>query len=607
MVPSDAQEKSLGRIVRPSLAAGYCLMQSFSMAATKRLMMLAACVFGAFSDLRGTGSAPPDFDLQSFITEESRRGVKTIVIPPGQYRVTPKKRQHLLLSGLKDTVIDATGVELICTETTRALTIWGCMNLTIIGLTIDYDPLPYTQGRITRISADKRIHEIELFDGYPEAGTAIPQKYEIYNPETGTLRNQDYPVDSVEAPDSRRLVVSRKRVSPQDDAREGDIIVINSRHAPNGSIPHAVLLEKSSFVTLENVTLHASNSFGFLELDCDKNTYLRCRVARRSPDEDLVRREAPRIRSLNADAFHSKHAKRGPSYIECEAHFMGDDAINICGNYHVIMQAEGNLLRVLARDSFIEAQETVELLSYSGIRLPDAKVLEVTQEGVITPEERTFLLSQRMDERIRTHWTSKAYRVRLDRVVDLPKGSLIASRERMGSGFRVSGCKFGMNRSRGILVKGSQGEIRDNLIVGTRSEAIKLEAEYWWLESGTSDDVRIIGNEIRGCLGVAIGVYSFGGDGAVSPSGTHRNIDIRDNRISDSAQPSIVATSTEGLKIRDNSLTKPSLLKALGLRGNFSKLLKGRAVSPILVIASDSAEVDAEHLSIPSEELRGGR
>ncbi len=570
--------------------------------------LIAVCAWVLIPGVAVASSSLPGDDLQAFITEKIRSGAKRVLVPPGKYRVAPKKRQHLLLSDLRDVVIDASGVELICTETTRALTIWNCVNLKIIGLTIDYDPLPYTQGRITRISPDRRTHEIELFEGYPEAENAIPLKYEVYHPKTRTLRHQDYPLETLEALGPRRLLVTKKRTSANDPEEVGDIIVISSAHAPNGSIPHAVLLEKSSLVTLEEVTLYASNSFGFLELDCDKNTYLRCRVVRRAPEDDLVRREDPRIRSLNADAFHSKHARRGPSYIECEAHFMGDDAINICGNYHVVTGNGGDILRVLARDSFIAAQETVELLTYTGIRLPDAKVLEVTEDGSITPDERAFLLAQRMDEHIRTRWIPKAYKVRLDRAVDLPRGSLIASRQRMGSGFKVTGCKFGMNRSRGILVKGSQGEITRNVVVGTRSEAIKLESEYWWLESGTSDHVRIESNEIRGCIGVAIGIYSFGGEGSISPSGTHRGIAILNNKISDSAQPSLVVTSTSDLEIAGNSFLDPSPEKALRLRGNLSKLLRGKPLRGkpmplILVIASESPKIDAPHLSISSRDL----
>ena len=60
---------------------------------------------------------------------------------------------------------------MICTETTRALTISHCTNVTVRGLVIDYDPLPYTQGRITAISSDKQIYDIELFHGYPDTET----------------------------------------------------------------------------------------------------------------------------------------------------------------------------------------------------------------------------------------------------------------------------------------------------------------------------------------------------------------------------------------------------------------------------------------------------
>ena len=103
------------------------------------------------------------FDLQGFIDQEIRAGAKRIVVPPGQYRVAPRDRQHLLLRELKDIRIVADGVEMICTETTRAITISHCTNLTLRGLKIDYDPLPYSQGRITAISADHEVYDVRAF------------------------------------------------------------------------------------------------------------------------------------------------------------------------------------------------------------------------------------------------------------------------------------------------------------------------------------------------------------------------------------------------------------------------------------------------------------
>ena len=77
--------------------------------------------------------------------------------------------RHLLLNDLKDVQIVADGVEMICTETTRALTVSHCTNVTLRGLAIHYDPLPYTQGRITAISADRQVYDIDSSTAIPAA------------------------------------------------------------------------------------------------------------------------------------------------------------------------------------------------------------------------------------------------------------------------------------------------------------------------------------------------------------------------------------------------------------------------------------------------------
>jgi hypothetical protein len=115
----------------------------------------------------GAGSSGPGtaFDLQGYVDQRLQAGAKRIVIPPGRCRVKPQRAQHLVLKGLSDVLLIADNVEMICTETSRALTIAGCTNVTVRGLTIDYDPLPFTQGRIVRLSEDKKVHDIELFEG----------------------------------------------------------------------------------------------------------------------------------------------------------------------------------------------------------------------------------------------------------------------------------------------------------------------------------------------------------------------------------------------------------------------------------------------------------
>ena len=525
------------------------------------------------SNLSGKETA---FDLQGFIDHELQSGKARIVVPPGRYRVSPHDQQHLVLRNLKDIQIAADGVEMVCTETTRALTIQHCTNVMVSGLVIDYDPLPFTQGRITQMSGDKKSSVVELFKGYPPAEAARNFKYEIFQPATRTLRCSDRWVAKIEVLDASHLRVFTPGERSDSPQQVGDLVVLGAEFAPHGSAAHAVACEHNVNVRLENIELFAANCFGFLEEDCAGTTYFRCRIDRRSAKTDLIARADPRLRSLDADAFHSSNATKGPAYIECAAKFMGDDCVNIHGAYHLVTAAQGRELRVLAKDNLnIQPGDPVELVSYHGQRQPGAKALSVVRIGSISDEERAFLSHQNMDAGLKTAHRSltMAYLITLDHATDLPLGSLICAANRVGNGFVVKDCDFGFNRSRGILVKASHGLVCGNHVEASQMSAILISPEYWWLEAGSSDDVKITGNTIRNCGGIPICVEASGGTGDLAPAGAHRNIAITGNTITDCPQPGILVTSTTDLQLENNTLdlqagsqNVPELLRHAGLK-----------------------------------------
>lgn len=526
--------------------------------------VLAGCVCERGASV---GACVP-FDLQGYIDGRIQAGERRIVVPPGRYRVKPQRAQHLVLKGLRDVTIVADHVEMVCAETSRALTLVNCTNVTVRGLAIDYDPLPFTQGRIVSLSEDKRVHEIELFDGYPTADKVDGSKYEIFRPDTRTLRCPDYRY-TVEVLDARHLRVLKDRGRAEDLEQVGDIVVIGASDAPGGRSAHAVVAEESQSVRLEKISLYASNCFGFFESACDGTVYDRCRIDRRPAETDPVRRGAPRIRSTNADAFHSKHAVRGPRLIGCEARYQGDDGLNICGDYHLVTECRGRVLRVLAKHRMnIAPGDPVELFAYDGRRLPDAAAVAVVRDGSITAEERAFVGAQRMDEGLRARGCADAYVVTLDREAAVPKGSAICSARRVGNGFLVKGCTFGHNRSRGVLIKGSRGAVVGNTLVGNRMSAILVSPEYWWLEAGSSCDVEIRDNVIEACGRAAIEVTAHGAKGEVASAGAHSRITVAGNRITGCPSPCVEVTSTDALAIRDNRIDALLGLAAEAIRTN---------------------------------------
>jgi hypothetical protein len=502
-----------------------------------------------------------EFDLQACIDAQFRAGKQCAVVPPGRYRVRPQHGRHLFFKGLADKSIVADGVEMICTQTVRAVGFEDCRNVQLKGLVIDYDPLPIAEARITATAPDKSWLEFEIILGYPD--DTLFERIEIYDPATRELRRTDAPwtKEFQSLGDHRYRATKRKgyRYDAQVDTEQvGDILVtINQYPARAGG--HAIQSERCVNLKLEDITVYASPMFGFVEHECDATTYLRCKIDRRAPSDDPVQRGFPRMRSLSADAFHSVGAVRGPAILSCTAKFQGDDCVNIHGFYDMVLASRGRELRVASVSRTpIQPGEPLEFLPREGKRPPDAVAKALVPDGPLTAEERKFLeklsLYPRHKERLLAD-QARLFRLTVDREVPLAMGSAVCSGNRVGNGFAVKDCDFGYNRSRGILIKASRGEVTGNTITHGWMAAVLVAPEFWWLESASSSDVLVANNKIIGCRRPAIEVAALGGNGKPLPSGAHRQITIQGNTITDSVWPNIYVTSTDGLVIRGNRLT----------------------------------------------------
>jgi hypothetical protein len=558
---SNHSEIQAARPLKSAGRATGCRLRSLFFAGLFAFLFVSMLVFSR------SAAGDDNLDLQQFVANQIGAGKHPIVIPPGVYRVRPKAQRHLFFNGLSDVEVVADGVEMICTETTPALTFVNCRNVTLRGMTIDYDPLPFTQGRITALPPDKSWVEFEIIPGYPE--TRLEERIEIFDPATRQLRRETASWSKTfESLGGHRFRIAKAANyhfdAKQDTEQVGDILVTNNRSAA-GAGGHAISAENCADLSLQDVTLYAAECFGFIEHGCTRSTYLRCRIDRRPAASDLTEREIPRLRSLNADAFHSVEADNGPDILDCVARYQGDDCVNIHGTYHLVTAVNGAALRVAALGRLtIQPDDPVEFLPFGGARPPNSVVAEIASDGPITDQERDFVRTLHIDENNRRRLLDgKAtfYRLTLDKPTELAVGSLVASRKRVGDGFRVRGCDFGYNRSRGILIKASRGEVSGNTIRGGWMAAVLIAPEYWWFESASSCDLIVQDNTISGCRRVAIEVLAQGGDGKPLASGAHRNLSITGNKISQSPWPNIHVTSTDNLLVNENRLSTLDLLE----------------------------------------------
>jgi len=147
-------------------------------------------------------------------------------------------------------------------------------------------------------------------------------------------------------------------------------------------------------------------------------------------------------------------------------------------------------------------------------------------------------------------------------------GDLIYSKNRICSGFKIINNTVGHNRSRGILLKGSDGIVDGNSIVDCEGSGIVITPQFFWMEAGFSNNVEISNNTILNCLSGsnnnateqagALSIVYKNPKNSFAPTGSLNNISIHDNVIENCPRPCVVLSSIKGVKYYQNSII-PSL------------------------------------------------
>lgn len=473
-----------------------------------------------------------------------------VSIPAGTYLVN----EVLRLDRVNDFAVNAENVVMIMQVRTQAVSISNSRNLAIRGLTIDHQPLPYTQATITSHAADWSSVDAQIHDGYPQDPLAT-NKIEAYDGQTGRLIPNVWTLyDTAVEKLSATTVRVRGTAGFSGRVKIGDKLTLDCPQV----LPHAVLVDKSTNCVFKNITLHTSTSFGFFETNGHGNRYDGVRII---PGPPLVPGGEPRLKSTNADGIHSKHATLGPVVENCEIIAPGDDGIAINGDYDVILSAANDVISIASkRETEIQAGDTVRSFSREGRLNFEASALSIVRETGNLAQLQPLLTSMGLRE---PNLFRDFFKVTLSKTVTAPPGSPVEAANRKGNGFIVRNNYIGYKRARGILVKAEDGLIAGNTIEWNGMAGILLAPELSWMEAGFSRRVRIINNQLRYCgmnpsnvstTQAGVITVSAEANNGFAPAGGHLDIEISGNQIAESFGPQILATSVSGLVIADNTL-----------------------------------------------------
>lgn len=495
---------------------------------------------------------------------DAQAGNSIIDIPQGQYLHNNLANGAYQFMNLNNVEIRGNGSSIICNSQELAFRFYNCTNITISGFSIDYDPLCFTQGTIVAKDPGNLWFEVEIDPGYPVKNVRNT-RVQFYDPATRQLKRNSITTGeghytAFDSIGPRRFKLTKNAAWVAFE-KVGDLVVLDVVSTKANPAAHAFQLEKCTNATVQDVTIYGSNSFSFFERDCRGTHYNRCKVGR----GPVLPGMPARLRSGNADGIHSSYASVGPLVENCEIKHNGDDCIIVCGRSFPVCKIDSatKSIYVLSREAnpIFYVGDTLQHVLYAGVKSGKMKVQSVVSY-VPSATEQQAIIAMYPDLLFKPNYT-RGVRIIVDTLPAAGIGDVIYNESHTGKGFVIRNNKVGYNRSRGILIKSSNGIVYNNDITGTAMNGLLVAPEIHWMGGGFADHVEISNNRFFECMfektnqGMPPGVLSVfyaNGLAQVPAAGSFSQINVHHNTIQKSPYPGIVFTSVIGLQNSNNQV-----------------------------------------------------
>jgi len=251
--------------------------------------------------------------------------------------------RSMFLNRASDIVVEGNNALLILDPQSRPFEVYRSKNITIRNFRIDYSPLPYTQGRITKIDNPNGYLEFKVDEGYPLPYVRDDSYYVdgrvsdcvTVNGENLKFYQGHSRISGVKDLGDNTYAVTY-RMHRQDKARVGDYFVMkvwppstkgiyNSSNKPSEYGEHVVTnyaniqLNHSERVTIENIVSYAAVKMTLNARSCSDLVIRRLVITRRPG----------RVLAGCSDGIHLKGNERQPLIEHCYIEGTLDDAIHI--------------------------------------------------------------------------------------------------------------------------------------------------------------------------------------------------------------------------------------------------------------------------------------
>jgi len=461
--------------------------------------------FGAVGDGK-TDDGPA---IRKAVDAAIKRGPgTTLVFERKIYRLGPNKggAGQIRLLGVKGLTIDGNGSTLLLHPQNGMFDVLKCRNVVIRGFTIDFDPLPFTQGTIRAVEPTKGYFDLELHEGYPRPVSDVTTKKRlgkggwrwgsVIDPTERHRRwgiADHYNIDSVNLVAGRtyRIATQGQRLIP---VKPGDRFFLPLQLTEKGerAFGSNIQVKESSDCTIEDITIYSAR--------CGMNFAINRNEGRITLRNNSItfKPDSTRICTTWKDGMHVKDNRIGPLIEGCYFQGMLDDSINVSSNTAMATKVISPTTFRLMGPAFSAGDDLMVFFPKSG-KTQRTKVVTATAKG----KEHTVTLADPVEGVIpgrkqrkhiqSTHFYNMSYIN--DRAI-------------------IRNCTFKPQRRHAILIRCSNSIIEGNTVDRVGGSAVWMGNEMGsFYEGPFPHNIIIRNNTIRNTQRTAIYIFtkSLGG------------------------------------------------------------------------------------------------
>ncbi|MFZ4778218.1 MAG: right-handed parallel beta-helix repeat-containing protein [Terrimicrobiaceae bacterium] len=495
--------------------------------------------------------------IMKALAEAKKMDGKPVVVQfePGRYQCFGgkpmpdgrTKEPSIQVDKIENVTIDGNGATLVGRDIARLFSISNSKNVTVRNMTVDWDPLPHTSGRIVKVIPELHAYDIAPQIPVKPVAGRIVQGILAYDPALHRLAKNGWEIyqtqgerdaETTQLTPEGNLRIFQKKNTPLPEAG-WDVVV---RHQVYGY--DAFVFAFCSNVLLEDVTVNAVPGMAVIGWNSRDITIRRIKVV---PSEGGWM-------SATADAMHFGSCRGKITVEDSEFAGMGDDAINIHAMYGMATGKIDDHTLEAGRARMHPYYDTVrgiwdapdkgDIIEYGGGDEP------LIPQGQLTVEE-----ARQDNGKQRTIIKFKE---------KLPAGvgeNTVLTNVSTTPAVRISRCKVHGNRARGMLLQTRDILVEDCTFEDVSAAGIHIctDAADWWESLGTRD-VTVRNCTFTRCnFGVArreaaLDIFSDLPKGRQSAAGVHRRIHLLDNIFEGNGGAAINVGSSDDVEVRGNKI-----------------------------------------------------